>query len=111
MEFIFQSYSYFGEGTIYFALVDPVQAEVTIKARGNYSALETKEIVEKVEERFLAVEGLSSVYLRAGTEWWNSGADKIGGGFIEVAPAANRTRSGLESLILATNSVTALSWP
>jgi len=102
---IIMSYSYFGKGTIYFALVDPVQAEVTIKARGNYSALETKEIVEKVEERFLAVEGLSSVYLRAGTEWWNSGADKIGGGFIEVAPAANRTRSGLEIMESLNESV------
>ena len=102
---IIMSYSYFGKGTIYFALVDPVQAEIEIKARGNYSALETKEIVELVEERFLAVEGLSSVYLRAGTEWWNSGADKIGGGFIEVAPAADRTRSGLEIMELLNKSV------
>ena len=102
---IIMSYSYFGKGTIYFALVDPVQAEIQIKARGNYSALETKEIVELVEERFLAVEGLSSVYLRAGTEWWNSGADKIGGGFIEVAPAADRTRSGLEIMELLNKSV------
>jgi multidrug efflux pump len=44
------SYAYFGKGTIYFALVDPVEANVTIKARGNYSALETKEIVQQVEE-------------------------------------------------------------
>ena len=102
---IIMSYSYFGKGTIYFALVDPVQAEIQIKARGNYSALETKEIVELVEERFLAVEGLSSVYLRAGTEWWNSGADKIGGGFIEVAPAADRIRSGLEIMELLNKSV------
>ena len=102
---IIMSYSYFGKGTIYFALVDPVQAEIEIKARGNYSALETKEIVELVEERFLAIEGLSSVYLRAGTEWWNSGADKIGGGFIEVAPAADRTRSGLEIMKLLNKSV------
>ena len=102
---IIMSYSYFGKGTIYFALVDPVQAEIQIKARGNYSALETKKIVELVEERFLAVEGLSSVYLRAGTEWWNSGADKIGGGFIEVAPAADRTRSGLEIMELLNKSV------
>jgi len=102
---IIMSYSYFGKGTIYFALVDPVQAEIQIKARGNYSALETKEIVELVEERFLAVEGLSSVYLRAGTEWWNSGADKIGGGFIEVAPAADRTISGLEIMKLLNKSV------
>ena len=99
------SYSYFGKGTIYFALVDPVEANITIKARGNYSALETKEIVEQVEERFLEIPGLNSVYLRAGSEWWNSEADKIGGGFVEVAPAADRNTSGLEIMRLLNESV------
>ena len=50
---IVMSYSYFGKGTVYFALVDPVKANITIKARGNYSALETKEIIVQIEERFL----------------------------------------------------------
>ena len=102
---IIMSYSYFGKGTIYFALVDPVEANVTIKARGNYSALETKEIVEEVEERFLKISGLNSVYLSAGSEWWNSEADKIGGGFIEVAPASERKNSGLEIMKLLNESV------
>ena len=99
------SYSFFGKGTIYFALVDPVEATVTIKARGNYSAIETKEIVQQVEERFLEVPGLASVYLRAGSEWWNSEADKIGGGFIEIAPASERKNSGLEIMKLLNESV------
>ena len=43
---IIMSYSISGMGTIYFAIVDPIQANVTIKARGNFSALETKEIIE-----------------------------------------------------------------
>ena len=102
---IIMSYSYFGKGTIYFALVDPVEANVTIKARGNYSALETKEIVEEVEERFLKISGLNSVYLSAGSEWWNSEADKIGGGFIEVAPASERKNSGLEIMKFLNESV------
>ena len=102
---IIMSYSYFGKGTIYFALVDPVEANVTIKARGNYSALETKEIVEEVEERFLKISGLNSVYLSAGSEWWNSEADKIGGGFIEIAPASERKNSGLEIMKLLNESV------
>ena len=59
---IIMSYSISGMGTIYFAIVDPIQANVTIKARGNFSALETKEIVEDVEERFLEIPGLNSVY-------------------------------------------------
>jgi multidrug efflux pump len=94
------SYSYYGQGTVYFALVDPVKANITIKARGNYSAIETKEIIMKVEERFLGIDELHSVYLRAGTEWWNAGADKIGGGFVEVAPASERSISGLEVMSL-----------
>ena len=38
------TYTNFGKGTVYFAIVDPVQAEITIRARGNFSALESKEI-------------------------------------------------------------------
>jgi multidrug efflux pump len=102
---IIMSYTYFGKGTIYFALVDPVEANVTIKARGNYSALETKEIVEEVEERFLQIQGLNSIYLSAGSRWWNSEADKIGGGFVEIAPASERESSGLEIMKLLNESV------
>jgi multidrug efflux pump len=101
---IVMSYSYFGKGTVYFALVDPVKANITIKARGNYSALETKEIIVQIEERFLNTEGVGSVYLRAGTEWWNAGADKVGGGFVEVASPTERSITGLEVMSLLKSS-------
>jgi multidrug efflux pump len=101
---IILSYSYFGKGTVYFAIVDPVKADISIKARGNYSALETKEIIENIERKFLETEGVGSVYLRAGTEWWNSGADKIGGGYVEVALPSERSISGLEVMSLLSNS-------
>ncbi len=90
------SYAFSGKGTIYFAIVDPVQANITVKARGNFSALETKEIIEQVEERFLEVEGIKNVYLRSGTNWWQSGADRIGGGFIETLEPSQRDISGFE---------------
>ena len=93
---IIMSYIFSGKGTIYFAIVDPVQANITIKARGNFSALETKEIIEKVEERFLEVEGIKNVYLRSGTNWWESGADRIGGGFIETLEPSQTKISGFE---------------
>ena len=93
---IIMSYIFSGKGTIYFAIVDPVQANITIKARGNFSALETKEIIEKVEERFLEVEGIKNVYLRSGTNWWESSADRIGGGFIETLEPSQRDISGFE---------------
>ena len=90
---IIMSYSFSGKGTIYFAIVDPVQANITIKARGNFSALEAKEIVEQVEERFLKIEGIKNVYLRSGSDWWESGADRIGGGFIETLEPSQRAVS------------------
>ena len=90
------SYSISGMGTIYFAIVDPIQANITVKARGNFSALETKEIIEQVEERFLKVEGIKNVYLRSGTNWWQSGADRIGGGFIETLEPSQTKISGFE---------------
>ena len=105
---IIMSYVYSGKGTIYFAIVDPVQANITIKARGNFSALETKEIIERVEERFLKVKGIKNVYLRSGTNWWQSGADRIGGGFIEKLEPSQRDISGFEimdQLILSTKDL------
>ena len=93
---IIMSYSFSGKGTIYFAIVDPVQANITIKARGNFSALEAKEIVEQVEEKFLKIEGIKNVYLRSGSDWWESGADRIGGGFIETLEPSQRDISGFE---------------
>ena len=93
---IIMSYSFSCKGTIYFAIVDPVQANITIKARGNFSALEAKEIVEQVEERFLKIEGIKNVYLRSGSDWWESGADRIGGGFIETLEPSQRDISGFE---------------
>ena len=101
---IVMTYSYFGKGTVYFAIVDPVKVNVTVKARGNYSALETKEIIEEVEARYLAIDELSSTYLRSGSDWWNSGADKIGGGFVEIASPSKRSISGLEVVDLIQKS-------
>ena len=98
------SYTFSGKGTIYFAIVDPVQANITVKARGNFSSLESKEIIEQVEERFLKVEGIKNIYLRSGTNWWQSGADRIGGGFIETLEPSQRNISGFEIMDQLKNS-------
>ena len=93
---IVMTYTFSGKGTLYFAIVDPVQANITVKARGNFSSLEAKEIIEQVEERFLKVDGIKNVYLRSGSNWWQSGADRIGGGFIETLEPSQRDISGFE---------------
>jgi len=93
---IIMTYTFSGKGTLYFAIVDPVQANITVKARGNFSSIEAKEIIEQVEERFLEVDGIKNVYLRSGSNWWQSGADRIGGGFIETLEPSQRDISGFE---------------
>jgi len=101
---IIMTYTFSGKGTLYFAIVDPVQANITVKARGNFSSLEAKEIVEQVEERFLEVDGIKNVYLRSGSNWWQSGADRIGGGFIETLEPSQRDISGFEIMDQLKNS-------
>ena len=99
---IVTTYSFYGKGTVYFAIVDPVKAELTIRGRGNFSALESKKIIETVEERLLQIDELESVFLRSGSPWWESGGDKIGSGYVEVVPPSERDISGLEIMQLVT---------
>ena len=96
------TYSFYGKGTVYFAIVDTVKAELTIRGRGNFSALESKKIIETVEERLLQIDELESVFLRSGSPWWESGGDKIGSGYVEVVPPSERDISGLEIMQLVT---------
>ena len=82
--FGYAMYGNFGKGTIYFADVDPFAAEINIRARGNFSALESKEIMEKVESSISAVRGVENLYLTTGSQWFNSGGDTMSRGFLEV---------------------------
>ena len=77
-------YGTFGKGTIYFAEVDPFAAEINIRARGNFSAVESKEIMERVETRISSVNGIENLYLTTGSQWFNSGGDTMARGFLEV---------------------------
>ena len=43
------SYDRFGKGTVYFPYVDPVAAEVSIRARGNFSATNQKKLLSKLK--------------------------------------------------------------
>jgi len=99
---IVTTYNFYGKGTVYFAIVDPVKAEITVRGRGNFSALESKQIIEDVEERLLQIDELQSVFLRSGSNWWESGGDKIGSGYVEVVEPSERDISGLEIMRLVT---------
>ena len=99
---IVTTYTFYGKGTVYFAIVDPVKAEITVRGRGNFSALESKKIIEEVEERLIQIDELESVFLRSGSPWWERGGDKIGSGYVEVVEPSERNISGLEIMQLVT---------
>ncbi len=89
-------YGNFGKGTIYFADVDPVAAEINVRARGNFSAIESKEIMERVESKILKIDGIENLYLTTGSQWFNAGGDTMARGFLEVTDSPKRSVTGYE---------------
>ena len=59
--FGFAMYGNFGKGSIYFADIDPVAADISIRARGNFSSLEEKEIMEQVESKISKIQGIENL--------------------------------------------------
>ena len=94
--FGFAMYGNFGKGTLYFAEIEPVAAEISIRARGNFSANESKEIMEIVEAKILEVPDIENLYLTTGSQWFNSGGDTMARGFMEIVDSKYRTRTGYE---------------
>ena len=94
--FGYAMYGNFSKGTLYFADVDPVAAEISIRGRGNFSSSEAKEIMEIVEEKIQAVDGIENLYLTTGSQWFSAGGDTVSRGFIEVVDSKYRDISGKE---------------
>ena len=94
--FGFAMYGNFNKGTLYFAEVEPVAAEISIRARGNFSANESKEIMEVVEAKILEVPDIENLYLTTGSQWFNSGGDTMARGFMEVVDSKYRDRTGYD---------------
>tara|TARA_B100000242_G_scaffold240252_1_gene180237 strand:+ start:588 stop:3749 length:3162 start_codon:yes stop_codon:yes gene_type:complete len=59
-------YSTAGKGIEFFPEIEPELASVLVHARGNLSVYEKDQLVKEVEDRVLSVEGLETVYTRAG---------------------------------------------
>jgi multidrug efflux pump len=92
--FGYAMYGNFNKGTLYFADVDPVAAEISIRARGNFSSTESKEIMEIVESKIQTVSGIENLYMTTGSQWFNAGGDTMSRGFIEVVDSKYRDISG-----------------
>jgi len=99
--FGYAMYGNFSKGTLYFAQVDPVAAEINVRARGNFSSIESREIMELVEEKLLNVEHVENLYMTTGSQWFNAGGDTMARGFMEVVDTQLRDISGNEVFIKA----------
>jgi len=78
-------YAQHGTGVIFFPNVDPDNARVLVHARGNMSVQERDDLVRKVEDRVLLVDGIRTVYTRTGAPGQGSSdpADVIGTMYVE----------------------------
>ncbi|MGA0170260.1 MAG: efflux RND transporter permease subunit [Pseudomonadales bacterium] len=89
------AYTQFGRGVIFFSSSEPQFMQVRVNALGNYSAAETNQIFQDVENTVLGVRGIATMSA------WNfpaSGSEQIGNIFMELLPE-NERADNAESII------------
>ena len=102
----FFAYSQFGRGMSFFSDSDPAYAQVSVRARGNLSALETFVLVKEVEQRVLTIPGIKSVntWTQAGGAGMtglggsSTASDTVGSLYLEMHEEFERRLSGWEIL-------------
>jgi multidrug efflux pump len=66
---VYAGYGAFGKGVEFFPDVEPQNAMIQIRARGDLSILERDQLVREVESRILDMNEFASVYSRSGTQF------------------------------------------
>ena len=102
----FFAYSQYGRGMSFFSDSDPAYAQVSVRARGNLSALETFALVKEVEQRVLTIPGIKSVntWTQAGGTGMtglggsSTASDTVGSLYVEMHEEFERQLSGWEIL-------------
>jgi multidrug efflux pump len=98
---IFWAYGKFSPGTVFFSQSDAQFIQVSVRARGNFSAQEANDLVFEVEQRILQVAGIRSVNSQTVLPGGNgigggfagspgSTSDRIGSIFLELHPESER---------------------
>jgi len=77
--FVFMVYGAIGPGVEFFPEVEPENAKVQVRARGNLSIDEQDAIMREVERRILKEEGVKTFYTRVGKEQNSQEAEDIVG--------------------------------
>ncbi len=75
---LFAAYALFGKGIIMFPDIEPNNASIDIRARGDLSVQEKDKLVRQVEERIYGVDGIDYIYVKSGTTARGSAPDLIG---------------------------------
>lgn len=86
-------FSMFNRGVEFFVETDADQASVMVRARGNLSIEEKRQLVVEVERRLLGARGIKGVYTIAGASGGGRGGgpvDTVGIIFIELLPYHDR---------------------
>ena len=75
---LYVAYGTFGKGVVLFPSVEPNNASIDIRARGDMSIEEKDRIVRTVEERIYGIEGIDYIYVKSGATGRGAAADLIG---------------------------------
>ena len=97
---IFFSYGKFGAGQAFFADIENRYGIVNVRALGNLSVEERRQITAEVEQKISSVEGIQQLYGFSGNNSLvlerGASRDKISSFLVELYPRAERTRGSLE---------------
>ena len=75
---LFLAYSLFGKGIVMFPDIEPNNASIDIRARGDLSVTEKDHLVRQVEERIYGIDGIDYIYVKSGTTGRGAAPDLIG---------------------------------
>jgi multidrug efflux pump len=101
MATIVYSYDRWGSGIEFFVATEPMQTQVQVFARGNFSPAELRDVMLDAEERIRDVGYIDGIVTQtgAGNQSWGSGQsapDLIGSIFIEMTDRRERELDGFE---------------
>ena len=92
-------YGAVNHGNQFFINADPAYTLVSVSAKGNFSAEETRDIMIDVERRLIDVGYIESIYTRSGSSFWLGSSvplDSIGSMIIELSDRRSRDLNGFE---------------
>jgi multidrug efflux pump len=75
---LYAAYAAFGKGIVMFPDIEPNNASIDIRARGDLSVQEKDQLVRLVEERIYDVDGIDYVYVKSGASGRGAAPDMIG---------------------------------